>query len=140
MRYLFILLLLVLSACGQHQLEEQAIEELLHQQAAAWNSGDLEQYMELGYWHNDSLVFIGSRGPTYGFDATLINYKRSYPTNEKMGQLRFSNLKFKRLSSTYYFVIGSWALARTDGDLNGHFSLLFRKINGSWKIVADHSS
>lgn len=120
--------------------DEQAIQHVLEQQAKAWNEGDIEQYMKRGYWYSDSLVFIGSRGPTYGFEATLSNYKRSYPNSEKMGQLQFSHLKYKRLSATLYFVIGKWHLARTDDDLSGYFSLLFEKIDGSWKIVADHSS
>lgn len=140
MRYLLVVFVIIFSACGQQQMEEKGISKVLRQQAAAWNKGDIERYMELGYWQNDSLVFIGSRGPTYGYTATLNNYKKSYPNAEKMGKLTFSNLKYKRLSATNYFVIGSWALARANNDISGHFTLLFEKIGGTWKIVADHSS
>lgn len=119
---------------------EQAIMNILHTQSDAWNDGDIETYMKAGYWQNDSLLFIGSRGPTYGFENTLKNYKKGYPTAEKMGQLFFSELQLKPISGDHYFVVGKWMLKRKDGDLSGYFTLLFKKINGTWRIIADHSS
>ena len=32
-----------------------------------------------GYWNNDSLMFIGRNGVTYGYQNTLMNYKKNYP-------------------------------------------------------------
>lgn len=120
--------------------DEQAIMNIMHTQSDAWNDGDIETYMKAGYWQNDSLLFIGRRGPTYGFENTLKNYKKGYPTAEKMGQLFFSELRLKPISDDHYFVIGKWLLKRKDGDLSGYFTLLFKKINGTWRIIADHSS
>jgi len=40
----------------------------------------------------------------------------------------------------YYFVVGKWHLSRTIGDLDGIFTLLFKKIKDTWVIVSDHSS
>jgi len=57
-----------------------------------------------------------------------------------MGKLSFNILQVKKLSNEYYYVVGKWMLKRTVGDLSGHYNLLFRKINGKWVIVADHSS
>jgi len=57
-----------------------------------------------------------------------------------MGKLHFKLLELKSLSPVYYFVVGKWHLQRSIGDLEGHFTLLFKKINGEWLIVADHSS
>lgn len=56
------------------------------------------------------------------------------------GQLTFTILKVKPLSAQYKEVIGKWHLKREEGDLEGHFTLLFQKIEGSWVIVMDHSS
>lgn len=119
--------------------DETAIRKVLEQQSAAWNRGDIDAYMT-GYWNNDSLVFIGKNGPTYGYNATLQRYKSSYPDAEKMGKLNFTILQVKELSKEYYFVLGKWELKRSVGDLSGHFTLLFRHIGGRWLIVADHSS
>lgn len=140
MRLSLLVLLLAssLMVCAQSR-DEESIRGLLNRQAAAWNRGDLDGFMQ-GYWQNDSLMFIGQRGPTYGWKNTLDNYKRSYPDTAAMGQLDFSGLIIKKLSRSYYFVIGHWHLQRSIGDLSGAFTLLFRKIKGQWQIICDHSS
>jgi len=46
----------------------------------------------------------------------------------------------KKLSTDYYFIVGTWALKRSAGDISGYYTLLLRKINGQWVIVVDHSS
>jgi len=45
-----------------------------------------------------------------------------------------------RLSAEYYFIVGKWALERKAGDVDGSFTLLLRKIKGTWVIICDHSS
>jgi hypothetical protein len=93
-----------------------------------------------GYWKSDSLMFIGKSGIAYGYVAALNNYKKNYSDTIKMGQLSFDLLRLESLSSASYFVIGKWFLKRTIGDIGGIFSLVFRKFNGKWFIVADHTS
>ncbi|MGI4872478.1 MAG: YybH family protein [Janthinobacterium lividum] len=118
----------------------RAIGQVLTTQTAAWNRGDIPGFMA-GYWHSDSLVFIGKRGPTYGWQPTLDNYKKSYADATQMGQLDFSSLRITPLSAEVAQVVGHWHLARpTAGDLQGQFLLIFRNIGGHWVIVADHSS
>lgn len=135
-------LMLGLSSCSRDLPSvgyQQEIKTIMRRQSEAWNQGDLEAYMA-PYWQSDSLVFIGKNGPTYGWEKTLQNYRKGYPSPEAMGQLTFTLLKTEAISQEAIFVIGKWHLARSIGDLQGHFSLLFRKINGTWQIVADHSS
>ena len=119
--------------------EQKAILKILGDQKAAWNRGDVEVFMK-GYWENDSLMFIGKSGVTYGWTNTLNNYKKGYPDTAAMGKLDFTIIKAERLSKEYYHVVGKWHLKRSIGDLDGHFTLLFRKINGHWVIVEDHRS
>jgi uncharacterized protein (TIGR02246 family) len=119
--------------------DEKAIRQLLQEQTEAWNRGNLEDFMK-GYWENDSLMFIGKSGVTYGYTNTLNNYKKGYSNKDQMGTLTFNLLKVQRLSLEYYFVVGKWALKRNAGDVGGHYNLLFRKIKGRWVIVSDHSS
>jgi ketosteroid isomerase-like protein len=132
------LLLLACNVIAQSK-NEKNIRTILAEQTKAWNRGDLEGFMK-GYWVNDSLMFIGKTGVTYGWANTLNNYKKGYPDTAAMGKLSFNILSVKRLSSKYYSVIGKWHLQRSIGDLAGHYTLLFRKIKGQWVIVADHSS
>ena len=119
--------------------DEMAIRTILQTQETNWNQGALESFME-GYWKNDSLLFIGKSGINYGWQKALDNYKKGYPDTTAMGKLHFTLLQLKPLSPDFYFVVGKWYLQRSIGDLNGHFTLLFKKINGKWFIVADHSS
>lgn len=137
--YLLLICLLLSATAGAQSNDETAIRQLLDKQTAAWNQGDIDRFMD-GYWENDSLMFIGKSGVTYGWTNTLNNYKRGYPDTAAMGKLQFELLTVKRLSDEYYYVVGKWFLQRSIGDLGGHYNLLFRKINGKWVIIADHSS
>jgi ketosteroid isomerase-like protein len=119
--------------------DEIAIRNILQTQQKAWSNGQLNQFMQ-GYWQNDSLMFIGKSGITYGWQKTLNNYKKRYPDTAAMGKLKFTLLHLNPLSSEYYFVVGKWYLTRSIGNIGGTFTLLFEKINGQWYIIADHSS
>jgi ketosteroid isomerase-like protein len=119
--------------------DEKTIRGILDQQTKSWNKGDLVEFMS-GYWKNDSLTFIGKSGVTYGYANTLNNYRKNYDSPAKMGQLKFDIVQVKKLDPSCYFVIGKWFLTRDAGNVGGHYTLIFRKINGSWKIISDHSS
>lgn len=119
--------------------DEKSILRILDNQVQNWNQGSLDEFVK-GYWHNDSLMFVGKTGITYGYQNTLNNYKKNYSDTSKMGRLSFDIIKLQKLSNEYYFVVGKWFLKRSVGDLSGHYTLLFRKMNNEWVIVADHSS
>jgi ketosteroid isomerase-like protein len=121
------------------QTDEAAIRQVLHTQVAEWNKGDIAAFMTT-YWNSDSVIFMTKTGPEYGYRPMLAHYKKSYPDKATMGMLSFSNLILKRLSPDYYFVIGAFHLTRMAGDVGGQFTLLFRKVNGEWKIAVDHTS
>lgn len=119
--------------------EEQEIKNVLGNQQAAWNKGDIESFMD-GYWQSDSLMFVSKSGITYGWQNTLNNYKTGYPDAASMGLLDFDIQQVNRLSDSYYFIVGKWHLTRHIGDLGGHFTLLFKKVDGKWVIISDHTS
>ena len=140
MKPLFIIVFVILSASSFCQTEDETeIRNILSRQNQAWNRGDVDAFM-VGYWENDSLMFVGGSGITYGYKNTLANYKKRYPDTAAMGKLTFTIIQFKQLSPEYFHVTGKYYLQRTIGDLSGHFTLLFRKINGKWVIISDHSS
>ena len=141
MNKLFVVAIIIFSFTSSfaQSFDEIAIRKVLGTQEAAWNSGDIEKFMK-GYWVNDSLMFIGKSGITYGWQKTLDNYKKGYPDTVAMGKLSFNLLEFKTLSPVYFFVVGKWHLQRSIGNLEGYFTLLFKKINGDWVIIKDHSS
>lgn len=127
------------NVCFAQSGEEAMVRKVLSIQEKAWNNGDIPSFMQ-GYWKSDSLMFIGKSGVTYGWQQTLDNYKKNYPDTVTMGKLTFNLLEVKFLSPQYYFVTGKWHLQRTTNNLEGYFTLLFKKINGHWLIIKDHSS
>ena len=142
MKYLFFsLLFITLSVNNAFSQDKDTweIRKMLFAQVVEWNKGNIDGYMK-GYWESDSLLFIGSKGPRYGYGTTLKRYKEAYPDADHMGTLTSRITSMKNLSPEYYFVVGTWALNRKAGDVSGSYTLLIRKINGKWVIVCDHSS
>lgn len=121
------------------QVEDKAaIISVMKTQEKAWSNNDLEGFMQ-GYWKNDSLKFYGSRGLTRGWQQTLDNYKKGYPTKDESGTLNFTIDDISKIDQGSYWVMGQYHLKRAVGDANGVFLIIFKKINGEWKIVADMS-
>jgi ketosteroid isomerase-like protein len=115
------------------------VKSVLDAQALAWNTGDIEGYME-GYWKSDSLLFTSGGNIQRGWNATFVKYKTSYDTKEKMGTLRFSDLELYLPSPDVAWVFGRWALERTSDRPSGVFTLVMKKFSDGWKIVHDHTS
>lgn len=123
--------------------DEDAREEILgvlEEQAVAWNRGDLEGFME-GYWRSPELVFTSGGRVQRGWQTTLDRYRATYGgSTSTMGQLSFFDVEIQPLGETAAWVLGRWALDRGTDDLGGVFTLVFRRIDGRWLIVHDHTS
>ena len=119
--------------------DEEAIYRIMGMQETSWNKGDIDTFME-GYWKSDSLLFIGSSGPIYGWQATMDRYKRVYSDRQKMGKLTFDILEVRSLGESHARLIGKFHLKREIGDLEGYFTLIWMKVDGEWLIISDHTS
>jgi len=117
---------------------EAGIRLVMETQERAWNNHDLEGFMQ-GYWKSDSLKFYGSNGLTKGWEQTLANYKKGYPTKAESGTLNFGINDISKIEGDNYWVMGEYHLKREIGDADGIFIIIFKKIAGEWKIVADMS-
>lgn len=137
--FLSILVICASSCIAQSEEDDKnAIIAVMTQQEEAWSNNDLEGFMQ-GYWKSDSLKFYGSSGLTKGWRKTLDNYKKGYPTKEHSGTLNFKINDISKIDEGSYWVMGEYFLKRSVGDANGVFMIIFKKINGQWKIVADMS-
>ena len=118
-----------------------AIRAVLASQESAWNAKDLDGFMA-GYWRSDDLKFLSDDDVTTGWQATYDRYHAKYVAGDnKMGKLTFTVLDVDVVSSDAAIVRGRWALVKPDGSTpHGLFTLLFRRIDGEWKIVSDHTS
>ena len=136
---LVVILLSTASAIAQQNKTATAIRNVMNDQTAAWNRGDIDGFMK-GYWRSEKLVFISSDKVTRGWQPTLERYKKSYDSRAKMGVLKFSDLEVTVISKDAAVVLGSWELTREKDNPKGKFTLTFRKFKEGWKIVMDHTS
>ena len=120
------------------EADKAAILKVMKDQEIAWSNNDLEGFMQ-GYIKSDSLKFYGKSGLTKGWQATLDNYKKGYPTKEHSGTLTFKVNDISPIEGASYWVMGEYFLSRKVGDANGVFMIIFKKMEGEWKIVADMS-
>ncbi|CAM4247322.1 YybH family protein [Zobellia nedashkovskayae] len=134
---LLVLLIGSVSLSAQNN-DVEAIENILHAQETAWSNHDLEGFMQ-GYWKSDELTYYSGGKVTKGWQTTLNNYKKGYPTKADTGKLRFKIDQITKINEASYYVMGQYFLTREVGDANGTFIIIFKKINGEWKIVADSS-
>jgi len=118
--------------------DEQEILTVMDMQEKAWNKGNIDDFMQ-GYWNSDSLMFIGKNGIKYGWKTTLENYKTSYPNKAAMGKLKFEIIKLEANNNTAY-MLGKWSLQRDLDNPGGYFTLYWKKIEGKWVIIIDHTS
>ena len=116
--------------------DEKAILEIMAQQEKAWSDGNIEGFMQ-GYWKSDSLTYYSGGRITKGWQTTLDNYKKGYPNKDYTGTLNFTIDQITQINDGAYYVMGQYHLKRKVGDANETFMIIFKKIDGVWKIVAD---
>lgn len=116
-----------------------AIKAILAEQQEAWSNNDLEGFMQ-GYWQSDSLTYYSRGKITQGWQTTLDNYRRKYPTKADTGTLNFKINAITKINDAAYYVMGQYYLTLESGDKNGTFMIIFKYMDGEWKIVADSSS
>ncbi|HLO45547.1 MAG TPA: nuclear transport factor 2 family protein [Leadbetterella sp.] len=140
MKKLFLIFILSALCFDVFSQKREEILEIMTRQQKNWNAGDIDRFME-DYWKSEELQFIGAKGVVKGWQATKDRYLKSYPDRATMGQLKFDILEVDFLSKTSAWVLGKWYLTRPEkGDIGGYFTLIFKKINGKWLIVSDHTS
>jgi hypothetical protein len=139
-RYLIALLLISgkVAAADDSKKDSVAIASVLNNQLRAWNEGSIAGFMK-GYWNHPKLRFITKKGVTFGWQTVFDNYQRNYPNREQMGHLTFTNDGITDIGKRIYLVTGVWEVDAPQGKKSGYYSLLFKKISGTWVIIADHT-
>jgi ketosteroid isomerase-like protein len=126
--------------CGARERDPAPeVRALLEAQAAAWNRGDIEGYMQ-GYWNSPELRFATGGTVTRGFQPTLARYKSRYADRAAMGTLAFSDLDIRPAGDDAALVFGAWRLARQNDSPHGLFTLFVRRTPEGWRVVHDHTS
>lgn len=142
-------LLLVLPAAAQPAPDARAeIEAAMLDSAEGWNRGNLDRFLAI-YSDDPATSFTTDKGVARGKAGIRARYIAGYA--EQFGesaaarplQLSFTFEDFRTIGADHALLIARWKLV-TNGDekgaTTGMTSLLFRRENGGWRIVADHSS
>jgi ketosteroid isomerase-like protein len=114
------------------------IRAVLNAQVAAWNRGDIDGFMA-GYVRSDKLEFVSGGKITRGWQTVRDRYHRKYGTRAKMGTLKFSDIKIRKLAPNLALVLGRWELIREKDRPHGSFTLTFRRQPEGWRIVHDQT-
>ena len=118
------------------------IQSLLREQSAAWSRGDLEAF---GSIYADDATFISPTGKTSGKRALLDRYRAKYPDKAAMGTLRLEVLEVRTASCgddppVVASVVARWSLTfPSQPEASGSTLLVFRRVEGAWRIVQDAS-
>jgi ketosteroid isomerase-like protein len=115
------------------------IRAVLDAQAAGWNRGDVEAYMD-GYMRSPDTVLVSGDSVTRGWQVVLDRYKKNYNSREKMGTLSFTDIEITLISNDAALALGRWQLTRAADTPHGRFTLIFRRTPQGWRIVHDHTS
>ncbi len=136
---------LLLAPALRAQTPDVAIRQVLTDQQAAWNQGDIATFMH-GYDDSPQTTFIG-KSIEHGYQMILARYQRNYASRDAMGQLDFNGIDVRLLGPkddpTHAVVTGHFHLTRSQaagGEASGIFSLIFEKEPSGWKIILDHTS
>ncbi len=120
---------------------ELGVIKVLLAQEKAWNSGDINSFVQAYKDSPDTLFLSGT--VNRGFAGMVDSYHHQYPSRASMGNLGFSELEVHPLDDRFAFVIGKYHLERSKkegGNADGLFSLIFEKTDQGWKIVVDHTT
>jgi uncharacterized protein (TIGR02246 family) len=146
-RWVVLVLLIVAAPAMAATDDAAAIRQVLADQQAAWNRGDVDTFMH-GYKDAPDTTFVGST-VRKGYQAILASYREHYANRAQMGRLTFSGVDVRLLPCAegeprYAVVTGRFHLDRSEhGEVaqdDGVYSLLWEKTAGGWKIILDHSS
>jgi ketosteroid isomerase-like protein len=118
-----------------------AIFAMMNKSADDWNRGDLNSFATC-YKNSPDILFIGKK-ISRGYAQMLERYRTTYPTQDAMGKLTFTQLEAQPLDPRFETVTGHFHLERTKaggGNADGYFLLVVEKTAAGWKIVRDDTS
>lgn len=121
------------------QSPEMAVRAVLDEQLTAWNQGDLPAFVRT---YSEETLFVGKE-VTRGNAGVLERYQRNYPTRDRMGTLKFTDIEVRMLGGDFASVLGRFRLQRTQafgGAAQGIFTLLLKRSGKTWTIILDHTS
>jgi uncharacterized protein (TIGR02246 family) len=134
-----LLMFIVLFAATANADVVSEITQLLKEQDAAWNRGDLDGFLA-PYDDTKNLVFV-STVVLRDVNDLKARYEKRYKTGAAdFGKLTFSDLQVEGLAPGLARAWGRWSVDQSGKKSEGWFTLILQKQKGHWRIIHDHSS
>lgn len=116
------------------------VTRFLEASAEAWNGGDLEAFMA-GFARAPSTTYVSGGELRVGWDAIREHYAPRFLPGAARDSLRFEDARARPLGQRHALVTARWVLER-DGTpvARGPFTLVLVRVEGSWRILHDHTS
>lgn len=134
----------IVAGCAAHtgrvspESARAAVEALLAHGAAAWNRGDLDDFMSD---YTADATYVTPRAVVHGRDNIRARYAPRFAPGAARDSLRFEGLEVDVVGPDALNAIAYYVLVRGDSvTARGPTSLLMRKVGARWFIVHDHSS
>lgn len=119
---------------------QAAADSLLDESARAWNAGDLDGFLQW-YRRGPETTFMGSRGPTHGWEAIRGRYAARFEPGAERDSLRFEELESRPLAPGLGLATARYVLYEADSVTStGVFTLILQDTEEGWRIIHDHSS
>ena len=119
---------------------QTAIEAVMSDSAAGWNSGDLARFVAISA---PDASYVAGGAVVRGKDAIAARYAKSFADGGNVrGSLGFAFLSWRPVGKAHMMVVARWTLTPAGGAKaeTGLTSLLFERRAEGWRIVSDHSS
>ncbi|WP_187261023.1 YybH family protein [Pontibacter beigongshangensis] len=116
------------------------VQEALEGQINAWNKGDLEKAMTY-YWNSEEMLWISKTGIEKGYQEVLNGFLNDFEDRSQMGVYSYQPLHMEELTPEVVYFVFSWKIEQAGKKLMGCISSqLWKKLNGTWVITAEHAS
>jgi hypothetical protein len=110
---------------------------ILEKQESDWNKGNLNGFIS-AYWDSDTLRSVTVRGIQYGKDRLQRFLTKNFPDSASMGHLDYNVIHIELIGENDALLTGKWLRKNDKKFRGGYFTVLIRKFNNKWLIVAEH--
>ncbi|WP_111683838.1 YybH family protein [Winogradskyella tangerina] len=132
------------TVCAQ---KKEQLQEINITWAKFYKAFETLDYTLMAEIHSEDLIRVSGGRRIIGYDTYINNYKTSFERDKNAGQTSHISLRFfERLSNDdTASERGVYKLVRNKGTNKeqayyGQFHVLFKKIDGEWKITMDYDS